>query len=138
MTMKHKCLLHPAIYGSPDPGWSHDEDPCTCSCTDCLEFKRIRALPSPTVEEIEKVLKWLENATPGPWEDTQIQGFGANQFIVTLSSQKRAQWFQVVATLENANFDTASFIAWCRDGVPRLIKRIKELEDEVTRLMNHD
>jgi hypothetical protein len=128
--MEHKCLKHPALYGSPSPGWSHDEDPCTCECTYCLEFKREHNLATIEDVEIEQLTKVIEGLTPGPWEDTQIKGFGAMNFIVTMSDQSQTQWHRVVAILENANFDTGRFIAWCRDGVPRLLRLVESLKQE--------
>jgi len=129
--MKHHCLRHPAIYGSSDPGWWHDEEPCKCSCDPCQDYKRINLLPDVTLEELDQVSQWLETATPGPWQDTQIPGWGPEKFILTLSQQSQPQWYQVVAHLGNASFVTGSFIAWCRDGVPRLLRKIRQLEDEL-------
>jgi hypothetical protein len=128
--MEHKCLKHPALYGAPSPGWSHDGDPCTCECMYCLEYQREQALAPIEDVEIEQLSKVIEGLTPGPWEDTQIKGFGAMNFIVSMSSQSQTQWHRVVAVLENANFDTGRFMAWCRDGVPRLLQKIKDLQQE--------
>jgi len=130
MTMKHKCSRHPPIFGSPDPGWSHDDDPCTCECEDCQEFHRLQSLVDIKDVELEQLEKILEGVTPGPWEDTQIKGFGAMNFVVTMSEQSQPRWHRVVAILENAGFDTGRFIAWCHDGVPRLLRMIKSLKKE--------
>lgn len=131
MTMKHKCYKHPAIYGSPDPGWSHDEEPCKCSCEPCLEFKRMQELPDITSDELDKIQEMLADTTGGPWYPAQLNGFGADRFILTGSSLGNAKSFKVVAELKNpGSFLGDEFIAWCRDGVPRLIKRIKQLEKD--------
>ena len=129
--MKHKCQKNPPFTGdTPGSGWSHEEYPCQCDCYYCLDFKRQEALPELNEEELTKIEKWAENSTPGPWEAGQLQGFGAMNFLMTLSDEPQPQWMQVVALLENAGGDTGPFIAWCRDGVPRLIRQIRYLEED--------
>lgn len=137
--MKHTCYKHPAIYGSSDPGWSHDQDPCTCNCDKCLEYQRIQSLPEITTEELFQVEEMAGGATPGPWITGQFREFGSARFIMTQSLQVTANWYPVVAELKNVgNFHADEFVAWCRDGVPRLIKKIRELEAEVERLRDVD
>jgi hypothetical protein len=130
--MKHLCHKHPAIFGSPDPGWSHNEDPCQCSCDPCREYKRCVALPDITDEEITSVREMLEGATPGPWQAAQLKGFGAERFIVSTNESSNVAWHSIVAELKNpGSFKGDEFIAWCRDGVPRLLKLIEAQQDKI-------
>jgi hypothetical protein len=122
--MKHKCLK------SSSTNWEHDTDPCVCECRYCIERSRLRALPELESEELEKLWEVCAcDAAPGPWTANQLDGMGAMNFI--LSHNPTNAWYAVVAKLENAgNIDGANFIAWCHDGVPRLLKTIERLQQE--------
>ena len=119
--MKHKC------YKSPTDNWEHFRElPCECPCNPCKELKRTYELPAITQEEIDWVYDCLGGAVPGPWKYTQLQGFGPNNFIV--SNEK----YSIVAELKNpGNMYAGEFMAWCRDGVPRLLKEIQRLRKEL-------
>jgi len=136
--MKHKCHKHPPFWGEKEPGWSHDRYPCQCDCEPCQEFNRLDALPEIENAELNMIENWLDNVTPGPWKETQCPGFGGMNFLMTLSDNSQARWVKVVAILENAGGDTGQFMAWCRDGVPRLIRKIRDLEEEVDELGNEN
>lgn len=130
--MIHNCLKNPPMWGDETrTKWEHDE-PCSCECTYCLEFHRLRALPDVTEEEIEALWRMCtREATPGPWKATALTGFGGERFIVSESRDSQAQWYPVVAHLGNSgSFTGDEFIAWCRDGVPRLLKTIERLKQE--------
>lgn len=128
--MEHKCLKAIPVFGSNSAGWIHDEEPCTCECMYCDEYRRTQSLVPIKEVELEQLERLMESITPGPWEDTQIKGFGAMNFLITMSEQSQPKWHRVVAILENASFDTGRFMAWCRDGVPRLIRMIRTLQKE--------
>src|SRR5271165_3860502 len=127
--MKHHCLQ------SSSTNWEHD-DPCSCECPYCTELNRLRGLPEITQEEMDWLWKaCCVDATAGPWSAVQMNGFGAMRFIVTESKLGNAYWHKVVAIVENAgSFEGDRFVAWCRDGVPRLLQYIEKLEEEKERL----
>lgn len=127
--MKHHCL------NSSKTNWEH-EDPCSCECTYCLELGRLRDLPEVSQEEMDWLWKvCYQEATAGPWVSAQMKGFGAMRFVLSESKLGNAEWHKVIAILENpGSFDADHFIAWCRDGVPRLLKHIEKLEEEKERL----
>lgn len=127
--MKHKCYRK---YKGPGTGHCSD-NPCNCDCHPCLEFKRIQALPDLTDEDLKNVYNWCEETSSGPWESTQLRGFGANNFIVSLNQKQ--EWNFIVAQLHSpGSFDGMKFIAWCKDGVPRLLRMIDQLQQEIKEL----
>lgn len=121
----HKCTR------SSSNGWQHDADPCECNCTYCNELRRMQALPEITQEDIDQLWDLIPTSlTPGPWKATQLKGFGANNYIVTGSPED--QWYSVIAQLEHVgNFDGMQLMAWFRDGVPMLLKKIANLQKEI-------
>lgn len=131
--MKHGCLNCPPIWGDETrTKWEHDE-PCSCECRYCSEFHRLRALPDVTPEEMTELWEMCTHeATPGPWKAVQLAGHGAERFIVTESQDSQAQWYRIVAHLGNAgSFKGDEFIAWCREGVPRLLLTIENLQKRI-------
>lgn len=73
----------------------------------------------------------LDGTSRGPWKAEQLAGFGGMRFITGPETHK------IVAILENpGSIDGDLFIAWCRDGVPRLLMLIEELQLEVETLRN--
>lgn len=123
--MNHKCLR---TAGANE--WSHADEPCDCNCAYCNEWRRIRALPPIDLNDIRTLWHvWQADLTPGPWRATQLEGFGANNYIVTES--KSDQWYKVIAQLEHVgNFDGMQYLAAVRDGVPRLLTTIEKLSKE--------
>lgn len=125
----HKCYKVYPTLGSDVPGWQHSEDPCVCSCAGCLEFTRMKTLPEISEEEISEVQHLLDNTIPGPWKWMQFPGFGAENFIVCFPTATEKK---VVACVKNAgSYDGIRFMAWCRDGVPRLLAKIESLNAEL-------
>ena|SRR5271165_4845174 len=125
--MKHKCLR-------PKPNIGHQcpIDECSCDCDWCIDRRRVLDLPECTDEELVEVNGWLDETTEGPWEATHgINGFGSMRFITSKSNSEQPSWFRVVAIVENTGGILGDkFIAWCRDGVPRLLKTIVKLKQE--------
>jgi len=67
-------------------------------------------------------------ATPGPWKAVQLEGFGAENFIVTLSQEHQPKWYRVVAYIGNAGgFKGNDFIAHAREDVPKLTAEVRRL-----------
>jgi|SRR5581483_2590078 len=132
--MKHPCLKCAPIWGDETKTkWEHDDDPCSCECKYCLEYNRLRSLPEVSDEEMEKLWQdCVSGWTPGPWRATQFKNFGPNNYIV--STHKEAEQFMVVAELENVGNDSGmDLLAWCHDGIPRLLKTIEALQKELQR-----
>jgi hypothetical protein len=127
--MRHRCFAY-----KEDFGWHCSEDPCQCKCRPCIEYRRIQSLPEVTDEEMTKLQEMLQDATPGPWRSTHIEGFGPQMFIVTDSDDSQARWYNVVATMNNVNHIGGELLAWSRDGMPRLIRRIEALKNEIKEL----
>lgn len=127
--MRHKCLR---TQGHND--WTHKDDPCECECTYCSELTRLRNLKEVDQNEINQIWEdCVANWSQGPWKATQIRGFGHNNYIVT-DSPKEA-WFHIVAQVENVgSFDGMKRLAWCHDGVPRLLLTIEKLQEENKKL----
>lgn len=123
----HSCLR---TGGFGEETWLHSDDTCECNCKYCAEWRRIRALPPIDLNDIRTLWRvWATELTPGPWKATQLQGFGANNYIVT--DNPEAEWYQVVAQLENAgSHEGTKYLASCRDGVPRLLTTIENLSKE--------
>lgn len=128
--MLHNCIK---LYARVDKSKAHDE-PCDCDCKNCLEFKRCRSLP--LVSNVERQALWsgfIEEMTAGPWTTGQLHGFGARRFLI--SENVSAKWHAVIADLENVgSFDSDKWLAWCHDGVPRLLLTIEQLEKEIVEL----
>lgn len=122
--MKHSC------YGPKNKSWQCVGE-CECDCSSCAEHRRMEELPALKDNEIEEVERMLVASYPGPWFCLQLDSFGNKLFIKTLSKLVQKNWYEVVAQVENAGgFGGGVFIAWCRDGVPRMLKRIRELKEE--------
>lgn len=124
--MKHQCL-------EPKQGmnWQCSEEDCQCSCEKCQDYMRVLALPELTDKELDELPEMIDGATPGPWRDASYKGMGPMRFIVSESKMNQPEWFKIVAILENpGSFLGDKFIAWCRDGVPRLLKTIVKLKQE--------
>ena len=122
--MKHSC------FGPKNVNWRCVGE-CICDCRSCSETRRMDNLPALKDDEIEALEKMLDASTPGPWNCVQLDGFGNKYFIKSTSKFLLKGWYEVVAQAENAGgFGGVNFIAWCRDGVPRMIKKIRELKEE--------
>lgn len=109
---------------------------CNVCCIDCklrVEIDRLTSLPEISKEETEKVWDLILESSGGPWAATQLAGFGAKRFIISLDAKEK--WYNIVASLENSgSFKADDFIAWCRDGVPRLLNKIEKLENRIKEL----
>lgn len=88
----------------------------------------------------EEARRLADAATPGPWQ-AEIRDYGYSSITakaVTGGSLARtfSHTFLRVALPEAAN---AAFIAWCREGVPKLLAEIERLrEDNASHLIHVD
>lgn len=115
------------LYKGPDIDYQHANG-CECTCSLCAEARRILALPSISDAEISQAWKWLSNGsiTPGPWATTQLKEFGAETFLFSASKNIVVASFKLVGS-----FGGQDFVAWCRDGVPKLLLEIERLKREL-------
>lgn len=124
---EHHCLT---LYIS-NTGQETHLSPCECNCSSCKEYRRVEALPDLTDKELEAIWMMIKDCTPGPWKAKQLQGWGVERFIISESNN----WFRVIAHLQNAgSFNGDTYVAWARDGVPRLIKLVDKLQAEIDEL----
>jgi hypothetical protein len=86
----------------------------------------MRALEVLTHDQMEAVW-WMmmEMGVTGPWKAAQLDGFGADRFIIN----ENAPHFKIVAELKSGigSFAGDQFVAWCRDGVPRLLLTLEQV-----------
>lgn len=122
--MKHKCYN---LYTGPTEEYSHEDKSCSCTCAICLETTRLRSLPEVNAEEREKIWnQCTSDVKAGSWQTTYLSEFGGESYIFTTGDKPRA----VARLIDVGNFSGMDFVAWCRDGVPRLLKTIERLEKD--------
>lgn len=101
-----------------------------------------------TPEELQAIRELVNKATPGPWRHDdrsgctavrtdETNGLNRDHEDVICFSNKGAKFDGMKWTMDEQTRLDFAFIAWCREGVPRLLDEIERLRGALAELANH-
>lgn len=79
------------------------------------------------LNDLNEIEKRTNEAKRGPWKYCQLEGFGAQNFIIT---EDQKEWMKVIAMCFGGPIATYEFIAHARTDIPNLVAEVKRLKTE--------
>lgn len=121
----HKAFLQESFFKGSRTAAEYDVMPILRAI---WETAALEAGPFVEDRDLDEMEELTQSATPGPWRAVQLDGFGADWFLVTDAPK---QWIKIVAILKSGNIYHCRWMALVREFVPRAIAEIRRLRAEL-------